>query len=73
MVTPSGDHLAPTSSPIRFSGANSPAANCAGAFEDRIDQIGRRLGESVVPGQLVHADHVAEQESLFLDRRTYRS
>ena len=41
----------------------------ARALDDRIDQIGRRFGERVVAGQLVHADDVAEQELLFLDRR----
>ena len=64
MVTPSGDQRAPTSSPIRFSGANMPAANCAGALDDRIDHIAGRFGEAVVAGQLVHADDVPEQEFL---------
>ena len=69
MVTPSADHFAPTWSPIRFSGANSPAANAPGALDDRVDQVGRRFGEGVAAGQLVDPDDMAEHELLFVDGR----
>ena len=41
----------------------------AGAVQDRIDQIGRRLGEGIVAGQLWKPHHMFQQEALLGDRR----
>ena len=41
----------------------------AGALDDRIDHIVRRLGELIVACQFLHADDVADQEFLLLDGR----
>ena len=59
---------APTSSPIRFSGANSPAANAPAPSTIASTRSGEPR-RSIVAGELVDADDMAEQEFLFLDGR----
>ena len=60
---------APTSSPIRFSGANSPAANAPAPSTIASTRSGVASAKRIVAGQLVDADDMAEQESLFVDGR----
>ena len=69
MVTPSGDHLRADLVADPVQRRELARGERAGALEDRVDQVRRRLGEGIVAGQLVDADDMVEQEALFVDGR----
>ena len=61
--------LQPTSSPTRLSGCSTSAAKRAAFLEDRLDQVGRRVGEARQVRIAADVEHVVEDEARFAHRR----